>query len=176
MSDEQDNVIEATPVLPALTPTDEAALRALQAKYWARADARDPNPAADLFCEDAIFVLAGTTMRGRAEIAEFFDRREAANVASGRVTRHLAAPPVLQLLPDGTVTVSSTVLAMAGSGALPIVAALPSIADFEDVCVRQPDGTWLFARRDATSIFLGPQAPGFARGTGPADDRNEHVK
>lgn len=151
----------------SLTREEDGAIRRLHGLYWARTDARDDGPPQDLFCEAAVFTLGNLTLSGKAEIAAFFRQRQSMQEASGRTTRHLSAELMISPLSDGRVATRSTVLAMAGSGPLPIAATPPSVADFEDICVRQANGAWLFERRSAVSIFAGPQAPRFAQTAAP---------
>lgn len=162
---------------PGATPTDQrsppssiasddvAAIHALHAAYWARTDGTDAGAPEDLFSEDAQFILGNLTLSGRAEIAAFFNQRHAAQAATGRVTRHIAAQLQLSILANDRVATKCVVLAMAGHGALPITASPPSVADFDDVCVRLPGNMWRFERRVASSVFAGPEAPAFARVT-----------
>lgn len=157
---------------PGATPTDQqspissddvAAIHALHAAYWARTDGTDAGAPEDLFSDDAMFILGNLTLSGRAEIAAFFRQRHAAQAATGRVTRHIAAQLQLSGLANDRVATKCVVLAMAGHGALPITASPPSVADFDDVCVRLPGNVWRFERRVANSVFAGPEAPAFAR-------------
>ncbi len=165
MSKEAADESHATPArLPRLAQEDEAAVRDLHTTYWARTDGRDPSPPEDLFSDDALFQLGSMTLRGRDELTAFFRKRQSDQEANGRVTRHLSTDLTLRLLADGRVATASTVLAIAGYGALPAPSSVPSIADFNDICVKHTDGRWLFDRRSAQAVFAGPQAPSFARG------------
>ncbi|WP_068077752.1 nuclear transport factor 2 family protein [Novosphingobium lentum] len=146
-----------------ISSDDAAAIHALHAAYWARTDGTDDGAPEDLFSDDALFILGSLTLSGRAEIAAFFRRRHAAQAASGRVTRHIAAQLQLRGLAKDHVATKCIVLAMAGHGALPIAASPPSVADFDDICVRLPGNIWRFERRVANSVFAGPEAPAFAR-------------
>ena len=148
--------------MPAVDEIDRA-IRRLKADYWARVDELDPAPADALFAEDCVFELGSLTLRGRGEIAAFFRRRQEQNAASGRVTRHLAANLRLDIVGPDEVAVFSTVLVMSGYGASPIDSGLPSVGDFEDLCIRADDGRWLFAGRKASSVFAGPDAAPFAK-------------
>ncbi len=147
----------------AITGDDVSAIHDLHATYWARTDGTDTGVPEDLFSDDALFILGNLTLSGRAEIAAFFRQRHAAQAATGRVTRHIASQLQLSGLADGRVATKCVVLAMAGHGALPIMASPPSVADFDDVCVCLPGNIWRFERRVANSVFAGPEAPTFAR-------------
>ncbi|MES2787944.1 MAG: nuclear transport factor 2 family protein [Pseudomonadota bacterium] len=147
----------------SFTSDDAAAIHALHAAYWARTDGTDAGLPEDLFSDDALFILGNLTLSGRAEIAAFFRRRHAAQAATGRVTRHIASQLQLRAMANDRMATKCVVLAMAGHGALPITASPPSVADFDDVCVRLPGNIWRFERRVADSVFAGPEAPAFAR-------------
>ncbi len=158
-----------------IDPADEAAIRNLHATYWSRTDGRTNAPPEDLFCDDAVFVLGNLTLSGREKIVDFFRRRQSTQQENGRTTRHLSAELMLRPLSAGQVITTSTVIAMAGSGPFPIAASPPSVADFEDLCVRQANGRWLFQRRVAVSIFAGPEAPRFARSAATTSPIEEKV-
>lgn len=151
-------------------PELEAAIRRLQADYWARVDERDPDPPDALFTEDCIFELGSLVLRGREQVRDFFLRRREASAASGRTTRHLSADLRLRRVGEREVEASTTVLVMSGYGALPAAACMPSIGDFEDVCVLD-DGRWRFHRRKATSVFAGSDAPAFAQSSSQQEGR-----
>lgn len=153
----------------AITPDQSSALRELQAGYWALVDGRERGNPAELFTADAVFELGTLRLSGRAQIDEFFRSREAVALRDGRVTRHLPSDVRLRALAADRVVATSTVIVMAGHGPLPIASVLPSIGDFEDLCVREADACWRFAHRRATSVFAGPEAPGFARSAGPQE-------
>lgn len=140
------------------------ALQQLAARYWALADLVEAVPLAELFEEQAVFDLGKLRLEGLPAIAAFFAEREAGMRASGRSTRHLASNFLALPQADGSVRVRSTVLVYAGSGEHPLPATEPSgIADFHDVCRRQPDGRWLYHHRSAATVFVGPDAAAFAR-------------
>lgn len=141
----------------------ERAIGRLQADYWARVDFLDPDPPEALFTQACVFELGSMTLNGRAEVGAFFRRRQETAASTGRVTRHLAANLRVRPIDGRTAAASSTVLVMSGYGALPIISEVPSVGDFEDVCVLEPDGVWRFDRRRASSIFAGPDAPAFAQ-------------
>jgi len=141
-----------------------AAISRLQADYWARVDYLDDAPAEDLFTPDCVFELGSLVLQGRPQLSEFFRKRKQASMASERRTRHLSANLRVLHVEELRVTVTTTVWVMTGYGPLPIASQLPSIGDFEDVCVLAADNRWLFERRKATSVFAGPDAPPFARG------------
>ena len=142
----------------------ESAIRRLQSDYWARVDFIDPAGPEDLFTQDSTFELGSLVLRGRDELGAFFRKRAETSAASGRTTRHLAANLRITPRGEGRLAASTTVMVMTGYGRWPIVSGLPSIGDFNDVCVLEADGRWRFERRSATSVFAGPDAPAFAQG------------
>ncbi len=147
----------------------EAAIRRLQADYWARVDYIDDAPAEDLFTDDSVFELGTLVLRGREALAEFFRKRKEMTVSTGRTTRHLAVNLRLRALADGRVAAATTVMVMTGYGPWPMAASIPSVGDFEDVCARGADGVWRFEHRKATSVFAGEDAPAFAK-AGPVSE------
>ena len=141
-----------------------SALQYLAARYWAQADGIEPLAIAELFTQDSVLELGQLKLEGCAAIAEFFARREADRRAEQRNTRHLASNFLAVSITPDLVRIKSTVAVFVGSGTLPLPIELPSgIADFEDVCIRTPDGRWLFHSRCGRTVFFGPSAAAFAR-------------
>lgn len=148
----------------SLPVEDVTALQHLAARYWALADMTEQVPLAELFEEQAVFDLGKLKLEGLPAIAAFFADRERAMREAGRTTRHLASNFLALPQTDGSVRVRSTVMVHAGNGAHPLPAAEPSgIADFHDICRRQPDGRWLYHHRSASTVFVGAGAAAFAR-------------
>jgi hypothetical protein len=147
-----------------LPTADLLSLQDLAARYWALADLTEDVALEDLFQPDAVFDLGKLKLEGLPAIAAFFAEREQGMRASGRTTRHLASNFLALPHPDGRTRVRSTVMVYAGSGEHPLPASEPSgIADFHDICRRQPDGRWLYQHRSAFTVFVGPGAASFAR-------------
>jgi hypothetical protein len=142
----------------------ELAIQHLVTDYWLRVDARDPRPAEDLFTENAVFQLGNLLLRGREELRAFFSKRLADLGASNRTTRHICASFRATSVDANHARVSTSALQIAGNGPLPLASSLPSVVDFDDVCTFDDSGRWLFQSRIAKSVFLGPEAPTFARG------------
>ena len=147
-----------------LPAQDLADLQQLANRYWALADLLEDVPLAELFEENATFDLGSLKLEGLAAIETFFADRAAGMRESRRTTRHVATNFLaLPETPD-RVRVRSTGLVYAANGDLPLEAAAPSgIADFEDICLRQPDGRWLYHYRSGRTVFVGPNAASFAR-------------
>lgn len=147
-----------------LPARDLADLQQLANRYWAHADLLEDVPLSELFAPDATFELGTLRFEGLPAIEAFFRDRTQGMQESARTTRHIGTN--FLALPDGPdrVRVRSIALVYAGNGTLPLEAAAPSgIADFEDVCLRQPDGRWLYHHRSARTVFVGPNAASFAR-------------
>jgi hypothetical protein len=147
----------------AVDPAVIVALQQLCAAYWLCAD--DLTPGIDtLFTEDGGLTLGSLALTGRPAIREFFRQRAETMRTAGRTTRHAACTFLVTPTADGRATIRSTVLVFSGTGPLPLPAAAPSgIADFTDLCVRNAAGCWQFASRVGRTVFIGAEAPSFAR-------------
>jgi hypothetical protein len=144
-------------------PAVGIALQQLCAAYWFCADQWSEG-IGELFMEDGTLTLGSLVLTGRAAIEKFFRERAASMRTSGRTTRHAAGNFLVTAVEDERATVRSTVLVFSGTGARPLPAAAPSgIADFTDVCVRDASGRWQFASRVGRTVFIGTEAPSFAR-------------
>lgn len=139
-------------------------IAALNADYWARVDQRVEAPVAELYVVDGQFIAGSLELTGQPAIAQFFAERNRAQLESGRMTRHLHVN--LHVDADGAAPAScrSTVVVFAGVGQVPLPMEGPStIADVEDVLVRDTDGQWRFVSRRLTPVFVGPNAAAFVR-------------
>jgi len=147
----------------AVDPAVVVALQQLCAAYWLRAD--DLTPGIEmLFTDDGELTLGSLALTGRPAIRGFFRQRAETMRTAGRTTRHAACTFLVTPTADGRATIRSTVLVFSGTGALPLPAAAPSgIADFTDLCVRNAAGRWQFASRVGRTVFIGAEAPSFAR-------------
>ncbi len=153
---------ESRPDAPS--PVETLALHALVAEYFHRVDRPEAGDVTDLFTDDATLMLGSAHLTGRAEIAAFFEARAATHKETQRLTRHLSGPLSIAFDEMGQARVCSTVVVYAGTGALPLPAAVPTtICDFEDVCTVNLHGQWRFQSRRATLIFVGAGAAPFAK-------------
>ena len=140
------------------------ALQRLAADYWAIADGKSADSAGALFTANGRLILGPKRIEGRGAIDAFFAARADDHAAKMRHTRHFAPNPRYTPLDAHSVRVESSVIVFSGTGTLPLAADAPSaIGDFTDLCVRDPSGRWLFEERAACSIFVGGDAPTFAR-------------
>jgi len=147
----------------AIDPAIVVALQQLSAAYWMCAD-HSAAGIETLFTEAGLLTLGTLALTGRTAIHEFFEQREQTMRTAGRTTRHAACTFLVTPMADGRATIRSTVLVFSGTGALPLPAAAPSgIADFTDVCVRNDAGHWQFTSRVGRTVFIGAEAPSFAR-------------
>ena len=147
-----------------LPAQDLADLRQLAARYWALADLLEDVPLGELFEADAVFDLGTLKLEGLPAIEQFFADRAAGMHESRRTTRHLSTSFLAMPESPDRVRVRSTIMVYAANGALPLAAEAPSgIADFEDICRRQPDGSWRYIHRRGSTVFVGPNAASFAR-------------
>lgn len=141
-----------------------AELSALNADYWNRVDQRRDDAVDALYTEDGTLTAGSLTLTGRKAIREFFERRNAEQGQSGRVTRHVHSNLDLVSESRGLIISRSLIVVFAGTGSLPLASAPPStIADVEDICVRGTDGLLRFERRVLKPIFVGSAAAAFAR-------------
>jgi hypothetical protein len=147
-----------------LPAQDLADLQQLANRYWALADLIEDVPVDELFEADATFDLGSLKLEGLAAIEAFFADRAKSMRESERTTRHVATNFLARPEGPDRVRVRSIGLVFAASGALPLEAGAPSgIADFEDICRRQPDGSWRYRHRSGRTVFVGPSAASFAR-------------
>jgi ketosteroid isomerase-like protein len=122
------------------------------------ADLPDPAGLAALFTADAVLQRpSGDTLVGRAAIQAAYAARPAQ-----RLTRHLVAGTVVDLLPSGEARALSSVLLCSGSlddtpgpQGRPMRGP-PVVGEFDDLLRREADGRWRIAHR--TARFLLHQA------------------
>jgi hypothetical protein len=147
-----------------LSAQDLADLQQLAARYWSLADLLEEVPLADLFEADAVFDLGTLKLEGLTAIEQFFADRAEGMRESRRTTRHLMTSFLAVPESPNSVRVRSTIMVYAANGELPLTAEAPSgIADFEDICRRQPNGGWRYHYRHGSTVFIGPNAASFAR-------------
>jgi len=141
-----------------------AELAALNADYWNRVDQRRDDPVDALYVDEGTLMAGSLTLTGREAIREFFDRRNTEQDQSGRITRHLHSNLDLIAERDGRVISRSLIVVYAGAGGLPLASGPPStIADVDDICVRDSSGALRFERRVLKPVFVGAGAAAFAR-------------
>lgn len=141
-------------------------LQALIAEYWASVDRVGDvtRTAASFFRDTGEMYLGPLQVRGRQELEAFFKARDAREIANRRSTRHFTVNFRTHEVSSDKVTVVTLVLVHSGSGEAPLHSAPPSaVGDFTFVCVRDVSRGWLFEKIVGTSVFVGQDAPAFAK-------------
>lgn len=156
------SVSATQPQLRRPTAIEHAAISALCAEYFDRADRGGPSPA-ELFAADGTLTLGAMHAAGRGEICAFFERRSADNAAADRQVRHLFTPPHIVMRDTDCAIARSCIAVFAGNGTPPLPSSVPAtLFDFEDVIVRE-GGEWRFHNRTARILFAGDNAAKFTR-------------
>jgi len=141
-------------------------LQALVAEYWASVDRIESvqRSSGSFYTQDGEMILGALRLQGRREIDAFFVKRNEAEIAKQRTTRHVAVNLRLRVSDASQASVAMLVLVYSGCGEWPLASLAPSaIGDFE-LSFRRDSTTWLVERMSGTSVFVGPGAPSFARG------------
>jgi uncharacterized protein (TIGR02246 family) len=97
---------------------------------------------AELYTDDAVFIVGGRRHEGRAAIKAFIE----AGQPPERRGKHVCANPLVDVDADGTTARASTdyvFVARAADGSL----AITSAGRYHDRLVRSADGRWRFAER-----------------------------
>ncbi|MFT4191359.1 MAG: nuclear transport factor 2 family protein [Comamonas sp.] len=143
---------------------DFLAVSRLDARYWAIADLRSSDAAELLFVPTGKLQIGSLVLDGRDAIRQFLSEREKKHVETNRLTRHFASGFLLGEKAPGCLQASSVLAVFAGAGSIPLASGVPStIADVEDVFVRDDSGQWLFASRIMRPVFVGAAAASFVR-------------
>ena len=120
---------------------DIARIERLLSDFAWHADRGDGASLAQLFVPDAVLVVGGVRLAGRAEIAEDCRRRA---LASGRKTRHVWSNLRLDLETDGTLSATALQLTFEQTDS---AATKVRINDLTDRYQRDGAGTWRFLSR-----------------------------
>ena len=120
---------------------DIARIERLLSDFAWHADRGDGASLAQLFVPDAVLVVGGVRLAGRAEIAGDCRRRA---LASGRKTRHVWSN--LRLDPESDGTVSATAVQLTFEQAASVGTQM-RINDLTDRYQRDAAGTWRFLSR-----------------------------
>ncbi len=108
----------------------------------------------DLFVEDVYYTHGERVSRGKAQLAEVFQRRAA---GGPRTSRHMYSGLRLQIDDAHHARGTSVCMTFGQNGVPPIEPAIPTlVADFDDVYVRCEDGKWRFKERHIHRIFVDP--------------------
>jgi hypothetical protein len=127
-------------------------LHGLEADYWYEVDHNLGRSAAMLYEPDGTFTIGDTVLRGRAEIAGFYRRREE---RGARTARHVVTNPHLTVVNADHARFESIMLLYADDG-VPVLESKPAvmIADVVTEYVRA-GGTWSVRARTLQPIFEG---------------------
>lgn len=106
----------------------------------------------ELFTEDGRYVLFGHPIEGRDGIKAIYDHRRSRGT---RTSRHIFDNVRITPGDDSAdvAHVTSVLTLHAGDGEPPLPLAPLLVADYSDTVVRDGDGRWRFAIRDATLLF-----------------------
>ena len=123
---------------------DRLALHELPGRYGDFIDARDWPGLANIFTDDAQFVVNGTVLNGLSEIQAYMA------ASKGHPLTHLMANIYVDETSEGVV-VHSRLIAMHPNGSM-------SSGRYRDVAVKEPEG-WRVRSRSFTSTPRGADAP-----------------
>jgi uncharacterized protein (TIGR02246 family) len=132
----------STSATSQLSPEDVAAIRATTERWTAAVQAGKWDEAAATFTPDGTLWIAGTAYSGRAAIRDFH-----ANMPTWNPTRILHIDEIRGSGNLAYVVGHATIVPEGSS--TPVV-----VSRTMDIRVRQPDGTWLFARDMVSPIPL----------------------
>jgi ketosteroid isomerase-like protein len=140
---------------------DERAITRLMTDYTRFVDFGEAARIAELFTEDGVWDGPGVRMQGRAEVHEFFSRRE---TVSRRTSRHVITNVAIDLVGPDEATALSYLVNFRhdsrGDVVLPVPADHPKyVGEYRDRFVRTAAG-WRFAERVFTNAFLRTRATG----------------
>ena len=124
-------------------------IRQLIASYCILYDDKDWEAFAELWTEDAAFVVEDSAFEGRDVMLEFLTNC----LPEDYITKHLCGPSLIEIGPGGdTATAQTDVVWIAANFENTIV------ARYDDTLVLQ-DGSWLFQRRVETPVQYEPGPP-----------------
>jgi ketosteroid isomerase-like protein len=128
-------------------------LEILLMDYWHDVDTNWGRNAADYYTDDAVFESARASYHGKTKIRQFYQYRidRGPRVAVHSVTNFRVE------LESPTRAVCNWFLHLYAQDGKPILPTNPpiQIAHMTDVCVKQPDGRWLYAHRKFETWFEG---------------------
>lgn len=128
----------------------------LIARYSISFDDQDWETFAELWTQDAAFVVEGEAFEGREVMLEFL----MTCLPDGYRSKHMNSTPLIELAPDGmTAHARTDVVWIAQNFEITIV------GRYNDTFVRR-DGRWLFSRREETPVkYIPGPAPMSAEAT-----------
>ena len=117
-------------------------------RYCFTFDEQDWDAFAELWTEDAAFVVGDMAFEGRETMLEFL----MGCLPEGYVSKHLCGRSLIEFESDTTATARTDVVWIAANFENTIV------GRYNDTIVKQ-DGRWLFRRRDETPVEYRPGPP-----------------
>ncbi|CAH1694023.1 SnoaL-like protein [Hyphomicrobiales bacterium] len=128
-------------------------LEALLMEYWHDVDTNWGRNAGEYYTDDAVFESTYASYHGKAKIKQFYQYRldRGPRVAVHAVTNFRVA------LESPTRATCNWYLLLFAADGKPILPTNPpiQIAHMTDICVKQPDGRWLYAHRKFDAWFEG---------------------
>lgn len=136
---------------PLETMLITAQIEALNFNYWLEVDRRDGQNAHSYFVEDGVFTTSLRSRQGRAQIAAFYQGRQA---PGPRTARHVVANHLVTVVDAHNASADWMLLLHAADGA-PVLPSEPAImiADVHDVCRLCDDGQWRYVSRTIRAVF-----------------------
>lgn len=125
-----------------MNESDMLAIQRLLSDFTWHADAGDAERLSRLFVEDAVFLVGGKELRGRAQISEDCKQRF---LVAGRKSRHVWSN--LRVDPVGTHEARSTVVQLTFEQTAASDKTELRVNDIADELRKDADGNWRFARR-----------------------------
>jgi SnoaL-like domain len=127
-------------------------IEALNAEFAWLIDHQDGAGVEELFTASGVYDMSNRLYRGRGEIKGFYDARKS---RGRRAARHVFTN--LRLMPESAGRATGTVILLlyACDGEPPYPTDAILIADYEDVYVREGDGSWRYESRAIVPVFGG---------------------
>lgn len=138
--------------------TIRAALEDLNTAFCYHLDHNEPEALLELFTDDVYYTHGSRISRGKAELAQVFRGRGAAQV---RTARHLYSGLRLDIESATRARGTSVCMTFGQYGEPPLSPAIPTlVADFVDAYELGADGKWRFKERHIHRIFVAPDNTG----------------
>ena len=134
------------------------ALEDLNTAFCYHLDHNEVDALLELFVDDVYYTHGSRVSRSKAELAEVFRSRGAAQV---RTARHMYSGLRLEIESSTRARGTSVCMTFGQYGEPPLSPAIPTlVADFVDEYVRGSDGNWRFKERHIHRIFVAPDNTG----------------
>jgi hypothetical protein len=134
------------------------ALEDLNTAFCYHLDHNEVDALLELFADDVYYTHGSRVSRSKAELAQVFRGRGAAQT---RTSRHMYSGLKLDIESPTRARGTSVCMTFGAYGEPPLSPAVPTlVADFVDAYVRGADGRWRFAERHIRRIFVDPANTG----------------